>query len=121
MRLVLDQNLPRYWLPILREAGHDVIVWSQVGASDADDIEICRWAHAHDRIVVTQDLDFGAILKATGALGPSVVILRARDGRPAKLEREVLWTLERYTFSLQEGALVMVDHQKQRVRMLPLE
>lgn len=121
MKLVVDQNVPRHWLAVLGEAGHDVVLWSQIGPSNADDIEICMWADAHDRVVLTQDLDFGTILKATGALGPSVMIMRARDGRPANLEREVLWVLERYAFDLAEGALVMLDHNKQRVRRLPLD
>lgn len=93
MKLVLDQNMPRQWLAVLREAGHDAILWAEVGPSNADDIEICRWADANGRIVVTLDLDFGTILRATGALGPSVIILRARDGRPPRLERDVLWVL----------------------------
>lgn len=120
MKLVLDQNMPRQWLAVLREAGHDAILWAEVGPSNADDIEICRWADANGRIVVTLDLDFGTILRATGALGPSVIILRARDGRPPRLERDVLWVLERYWFDLKEGVLIMLEHDRHRVRRLPL-
>lgn len=120
MKLLLDQNIPRGWLTELRAAGHEVHLWSDFGPRDADDDTICRWAFANDRVVLTFDLDFGAILQATGAVGPSVVILRARDGRVEGSDSQLLAVLEKFRVHLEEGALIIVDHERQRVRLLPL-
>jgi predicted nuclease of predicted toxin-antitoxin system len=81
---------------------------------------ISRWANDDGRVVVTFDLDFGAILQATRATGPSVVIIRSRDGRPPRLERDLLWLLRQYEFYLTEGALIMLEADRHRVRLLPL-
>ncbi len=37
------------------------------------------------RVVLTHDLDFGAMLAATGARGPSVVAVRIQDVRPQSI------------------------------------
>ena len=58
MKIVVDMNLTREWLPELRAMGHDAIHWSSVGAVDASDTAIMEWARANDHIVMTSDLDF---------------------------------------------------------------
>lgn len=121
MRLLLDQNMPRGWLEDLRDAGFEAIRWSDVGPRDADDEAICAWALAHDYVVLTFDLDFGAILQSAGAVGPSVVIVRARDGRPQQIRSDLYFVLNEFRFHLEEGALIIVDHHRHRLRMLPLE
>ncbi len=77
MRVLLDMNLSPEWLPHLREAGHEAVHWSHVGEQNAPDAVIMNWAHERDYVIITHDLDFGAILAATEARGPSVVQIRA--------------------------------------------
>jgi predicted nuclease of predicted toxin-antitoxin system len=113
--------MARYWKAVLEDAGHDVIAWAEVGSIHAEDEEICAWARANDRVVLTQDLDFGTILAASGAASPSAVILRSRDSRPSGLSHDLLWVLDSYVFSLGEGALLILDHGRHRLRKLPLE
>lgn len=40
---------------------------------------ILTWERAHGRVLVTHDLDFGAILADTEAVGPSVIQIRVQD------------------------------------------
>lgn len=120
MKLLLDQNIPRGWLTELRAAGHEVYLWSDIGPRGADDDTICRWAFGNACVVLTFDLDFGTILQATGAVGPSVLILRARDGRVERSGSQLLAVLDKFRLHLELGALVILDHDRQRVRLLPL-
>ncbi|MBA4180006.1 MAG: hypothetical protein C0506_05395 [Anaerolinea sp.] len=112
--------MPRSWLADLRAAGFEATLWSDVGPRDAGDDTICAWAFANGHVVLTYDLDFGTILQSTGAVGPSVVILRARDGRPQRARADVYLVLSKFRFALEEGALIIIDHLHHRVRMLPL-
>lgn len=43
MKVLLDMNLPRSWVQVLREAGHDVAHWSDVGDPRAPDPVIMAW------------------------------------------------------------------------------
>jgi predicted nuclease of predicted toxin-antitoxin system len=120
MKLVIDMNLSPDWLPLLRQAGHIVTHWSSVGSPRAKDREILRWARERRQVVFTHDLDFGAILAATDADSPSVIQIRTQDPTPEHCGRIVAATLHRYADALKAGALISVDENRARVRLLPL-
>src|SRR5215472_11082313 len=58
------------------DAGHDAVHWSIVGKADATDSEIMVFAAASDYVVLTNGLDFAAILASTHQKKPSVVDIR---------------------------------------------
>ena len=74
----------------------------------------------HGRVVFTHDLDFGTILAATGAQGPSVIQVRTQDVMPEHLEGLLVVALEQYGDLLESGALVTVDEGTSRARILPI-
>src|SRR5262249_7675480 len=76
MRLLVDMNLTPRWIGFLIAAGHDAAHWSSIGAGDAKDPEIFNYAREHDRILLTNDLDFPRILANMRDTKPSVVLLR---------------------------------------------
>jgi predicted nuclease of predicted toxin-antitoxin system len=71
-------------------------------------------------VVLTCDLDFGAILAASQAYTPSVVQIRARDVMPVTMGDRVLGVLAELEHELDQGAIVSVDIDLARVRILPL-
>ena len=76
---------------------------------------------ANDYIVVTHDLDFGAILAATHGEKPSVVQIRAEDVSPDAIALQVITALRQMESDLEEGALLTVDPDRTRLRLLPLQ
>ncbi len=120
MNLIIDMNLTPAWEETLRAAGHTATHWSKIGNPRAADTEILVHAKANDCIVFTHDLDFGAILAATGENSPSVLQVRAIDPTPRTVGGMVLQALEQFESALGSGALVVVDQSKARVRILPL-
>jgi predicted nuclease of predicted toxin-antitoxin system len=84
VKILLDMNLSPDWVPALEAEGHESRHWSTVGAFNAPDTEIMAWARNAGHVVLTQDLDYGALLFATQATAPSVVVLRAEDVRPRR-------------------------------------
>jgi len=70
MKLVVDMNLSPRWIGILADAGVQALHWSTVGKANAPDAEIMAWVVANDDVVLTHDLDFGAILAATHGVKP---------------------------------------------------
>lgn len=120
MKLLVDMNLSPRWCEFLQANGWDSIHWSQVGNADASDREVMQWAFAQQRIVLTHDLDYGAMLAATQAIGPSVVQVRVQDVRPEKLGPLLVSVLKQYERELAAGALLIADPVKSRIRLLPL-
>ncbi len=79
------------------------------------------YARANDYLVFTHDLDFGTILALTQAESPSVVQVRAQNILPSHLAITVIAVLRSNQESLEQGALIVVDEGRARVRILPLQ
>ncbi len=120
MTLLVDMNLPPALASALESAGFPAVHWSTVGAPTADDAEILAWARQHGRVLITHDLDFSAILAASGNDTPSVVQLRSQDLLAPLMLRLVRSALTEHTGALQRGALLSVNEAGTRVRVLPL-
>ena len=120
LKFVIDMNLSVDWIPTLHLQGYHGIHWSAVGNTTATDVEIMAWALQNGHIVFTHDLDFGTLLANTSALGPSVVLLRGQDVRPARIGQMVINALTQTAEELGKGALVVVELKGHRVRVLPL-
>lgn len=79
-----------------------------------------NWAGANACVVLTQDLDFGAILAVSGWRGPSVVQLRGGDLRAARIGDRVATVIQSLEAELRIGALVTISSATERVKLLPL-
>ncbi len=120
MKILIDMNLSPAWVPVLEQAGHAASHWSAIGSLSAPDREILSWAKTNGYVLFTHDLDFGAILAATEAEGPSVVQIRAKDISPDHAKAMLLNILDKYGKNLIEGALISIDEERSRIRLLPL-
>ena len=119
MKLLVDMNLSPRWVYVLKAAGHDAVHWSDVGVRSAGDSEIMAHALAEDRVVLTHDLDFSAILAATRGARPSVVQIRSDSVSPQAVGDQVLAALVQLETDLRSGALVTVEPKRTRLRVLP--
>lgn len=120
LKILVDMNLTPQWEGVLSQHGWDCRHWSNIGDYRATDQTIMEWARANGYIVFTHDLDFGTLLAATQAQGPSVIQVRTQDVLPLHLEAIVVGVLRQYEDALQSGALITVDESTSRVRLLPL-
>ena len=84
------------------------------------DAEIMMFAAQHDYVVLTHDLDFGAILAVTRGRKPSVVQIRAENLGPDSIGRAVMAALRQMEPELTAGALLTVEPHRTRVTVLPL-
>lgn len=120
MKLVIDMNLPAEWVPTLAQYGIEAEHWSSIGSSQAEDSEIMEWANQNGYVVFTHDLDFGALLAASGASRPSIFQVRTLGVLPQQIEALVISALKQFEPMLEAGALVSVDEKRSRARVLPL-
>lgn len=119
MKLLVDMNLSPRWIRLLVDAGIEAAHWSTLGAKNATDSEIMAYAKVTDYVVLTHDLDFGAILAATHGEKPSVVQIRAEDVSPDVIGNQVVAALRQMAPELKEGALLTIEPGRARLRVLP--
>jgi predicted nuclease of predicted toxin-antitoxin system len=121
VKLLVDMNLSPSWVE--RLAGHvlEAVHWSTVGAATAPDVEILTWANEHHFVVITNDLDFSAILAASAGAAPSVVQIRTQDLLSDEAVSIVAKAIEAHREDIERGALLSIDEGGTRVRMLPLK
>ena len=100
--------------------GHDVLHWSDVGDQRAPDLVILRWAREHDRVLVTHDLDFAAILATTDATSPSVIQVREQDLLATATADAIVGAIRTAAPALARGAVVTIHDDRSRIRILPL-
>ena len=120
MKLLVDMNLAPGWVNLFAEAGIEAVHWSSLGAANAPDDEVMAYASAHGYVVITQDLDFSAILAATHGEKPSVAQIRADDLSLNAIGKQVIAALQQTASDLETGALLTIDPKRARLRVLPL-
>jgi len=120
MKILIDMNLSPDWVKVLKAQGWETLHWSSVGDIRATDKVIFDWARENEYVVFTHDLDFGAILAATNADAPSFFQICVQDVFPQAIPKQVIQVFKRYTSTLESGALVTLDENKFRMRILPL-
>jgi predicted nuclease of predicted toxin-antitoxin system len=76
LKFLIDNALPPYLAELLKQAGHDAIHVRAYGMQAAPDTEILKRAREEERIIVSADTDFGALLALQEAARPSFVLFR---------------------------------------------
>jgi len=79
VKLLVDMSLTPEWVSFLSGNGIEAEHWSEVGNPKAPDHEIMAFARERGYVVFTHDLDFGHLLAATNARGPSVIQVRTQN------------------------------------------
>ncbi|MHB1830425.1 MAG: DUF5615 family PIN-like protein [Candidatus Micrarchaeaceae archaeon] len=76
MKFLLDANMPYSSLELLGELGHKGIRASDVGLGAAEDEEVLAYAKKTKCILISKDLDFGALIVNANKPTYGVIILR---------------------------------------------
>lgn len=113
-------NLTPAWVEYLAQHGIDAQHWSTLGDPKAKDETIMAHARDSGMVVFTHDLDFGNILAVTHARGPSVIQVRTEDPVPSVIGKMLLASIREYEHHLRRGALLTVESDRLRGRLLPL-
>jgi predicted nuclease of predicted toxin-antitoxin system len=104
----------------LKKVGWDIVRVSDVLGESAKDTEVLLFARQHDMVVITQDLDFSALLAIGGHSKPTVITLRLEEPHPLFVGRRLMEVVAVMAKKIQEGAIISVDETSVRYRVLPI-
>lgn len=120
MKVLIDMNLSPSWVDYFSSENIEAVHWSSIGNASAPDHELFDHARQLGYVIFTHDLDFGSLLALTQTHSPSVIQVRTQDVLSKALAGRVLAIIRQYETVLEQGALVVVDETRERVRILPL-
>lgn len=120
LNYLADMHISPVTCALLREAGYQVARVSDVLSCDASDQQILEYARTPKMVIITQDLDFSALLAVANASEPSIISLRLGSVEPRAVATLLLRILPTVEAELLQGAIISVTEQKVRVRLLPV-
>jgi len=120
MKFLADMGISIRTAEWLREKGHDVVHLRDQGLQRISDEEITKKARLEKRIILTFDLDFGAILAVSGDFGPSVIVFRITSAKSDNVNLRLQMVLLQSCEALEKGAIISVEDDKFRIRVLPI-
>ena len=120
MRFLADMGVALGIAQWLRAEGHDTVHLREEGLQRLPNGEIFDKAATEGRILLTFDLDFGEILSLSGGRLVSVVLFRLHNTRTPHVRERLARVLTESGRDLEQGAVVVVEESRHRVRRLPL-
>lgn len=119
MKFLIDNAVSPEVAALLRAAGHDAVHVRDRGMGEAEDDHVMVLAAAEERVIVSADTDFGALLMLRKAQRPSVILFRhGSPRRPAQQAESLLANLPGITEDLTHGAIAVFRRDRIRVRRL---
>lgn len=116
MRLLLAENCPRGVADALAASGHDLFV-VVARAPGATDRELATLAAGEDRLIITEDFDFGDLAVRDQVAIPGVILV-AMAGRTAdEKAQRLLATLETAGDGLRDHLTVLEAGRTRRRRL----
>jgi predicted nuclease of predicted toxin-antitoxin system len=117
MQLLANESVPRLTVDALRAAGHDLI-WARTDMAGSSDEDVLARAQAENRILVTNDKDFGDLAFQAGLPATcGIILIRLHKLTPdAVAARTVQIVGSRSDWA---GHLAVIDELRVRLRPLP--
>jgi predicted nuclease of predicted toxin-antitoxin system len=120
-KFIADIHISPLTVNELQKKGYDIIRVSDKLPATSSDKEIIHLAYQEKTVIITQDLDFSAIIAQSGLNGPSVISLRVANAKPDIVTRILISVLPLIETELCEGAIVSIDEKEYRIKKLPVE
>jgi len=117
MRFLADESCDFAVVRALRAEEHDVLVVSEVHRG-AEDQQVIELAGQEERVLLTEDKDFGRLVYLAGAPKVGVILLRFPARARGELCNAVVKLVKRHKEKL-KGSFVVMQPGRVRIRRLP--
>jgi len=121
VKFLADMPISPRTVAYLRERGHEAIRLDSLDMERAADPIVVEFAASHGFTVLTCDLDYPEIIALAHAESPSLIVFRLQDETPENINRLLGQFLPGVESQLLNGAIVTVEEDRVRVRLLPIE
>lgn len=116
MKILTDECVYRVTSDLLRRAGHDITTAQDAFLSGKPDDQVLADASNRKAILLTNDMHFSNILVFPPAEYQGIIVLKIRPRNQEKVHALLLSLLKSTPQSKIQGALIIVDQNKYRMR-----
>jgi predicted nuclease of predicted toxin-antitoxin system len=120
LKYIADMNISPLTVSILCRAGYETIRVNKVLSASVPDEQILSYARDNEYVLITEDMDFSALLAVNGYDRPSVVSLRLSFSDPETVADRLIHILPACEGPLVDGCIVAVSDEVIRIRHLPI-
>jgi len=120
LEFLANMNISPLTVELLRNHGWNIIRVSEVMNNKSKDKEVLAYAREHNKILITQDLDFSMLLAVGGYNKPSVINLRLENANPDFMATRIIDVVSEMGKELEEGVVISVDETSARYKNLPI-
>jgi predicted nuclease of predicted toxin-antitoxin system len=113
VKLLTDQDVYGLTVRFMAGLGHDVVTAAQLGMAQGEDADLMGAARQQERIFITRDRDFGAVVFVQGG-GPGVIYLRILPSTQDAVHGELARVFSLYS----EQELAAIEPGRHRIRKL---
>jgi predicted nuclease of predicted toxin-antitoxin system len=106
LAFLANMNISPLTVGELRKLGWDIVRVPEVMDRKSKDADILAYARDHDKVVITQDLDFSMILALGGYTKPSLINLRLENARPDFVTSRIIDVISIMERELRQGVVV---------------
>lgn len=117
LRFLADEGCDFAVVRALREAGFDVVAVCEI-MTHSNDSDIIKLSHAENRILLTEDKDFGWLVFVSHADSAGVVLVRFPGNARSSLPGAVVRLAEKHASDLQ-NAFVVLEPNRVRFSQKP--
>ena len=121
MRILADLHISPRTVEFLRSLGHDAVRVNEILPATVPDQDIVDLARSEGRTILTQDLDFSAIIALSGRSAPSLICLRLSSSRVEHVNHVLEQALPHLERDVENGVIATVTDASLRRRPLPLQ
>ena len=119
MKFLIDNPLSPEVADGLQAAGHDAVHVRTRSLHEAPDQVVFQTVLVEERVLVSADADFGALLVPGRHTRPSLILFRhGSPRRPSEQTKALLKNLPAFSEDLTRGAIVVFRRNKIRIRKL---
>ncbi len=119
MRFLADMGVATRIVQWLKDKGHDAVHLREENLHRLPNGLIFEKAYSEKRILLTFDLDFGEIVALSGEKQVTVILFRLHNTRTPHVIERLEKVLRDSAQALEEGAIVVVEETRHRIRRLP--
>ena len=117
MNFLADESFDFRLVRALQAAGHDVTTVSE-RAPAAEDATVMRLATSENRVLLTEDKDFGWLVYVSGMPARGVILVRCPEATRKEMQRKLTELVSKHAGEL-ATAFVVVTPDKARFSKLP--
>lgn len=118
MRILADQDVYKITIDKLKEWKQDIVTAKDLGMDRASDEELLLVAKETERLLITRDKDFGALVCLKEEVSPGVILLRGSPKEIENIHHQLRNLLQEYVEDELKSVFCVVEPRKYRIRHL---